>query len=97
MKKGKSIALALLCAASCSASAASYSMLDIGSLGGANVVATGLNNLGQVVGYATTTASQQHAFVTGHGGRGMVDMGALGGTTSAAWAINDAGQVVGSA
>lgn len=97
MKKSKSIGLALLCAASCSASAASYSMLDIGDLGGAGVVATGLNNLGQVVGYATTAASQQHAFVTGYGGRNMVDVGTLGGTTSAAWAINDAGQIVGSA
>lgn len=97
MNTSKSIALALLCAASFSASAASYSVLDIGSLGGADVVATGLNNFGQVVGYATTASSQQHAFVTGHGGRGMVDIGTLGGTTSAAWAINDAGQIVGSA
>lgn len=97
MKTNKSIWLAMLCAASCSASAASYTVLDIGGLGGANVVATGLNNLGQVVGYATTASSQQHAFVTGYGGRNMVDIGTLGGTTSAAWAINDAGQVVGSA
>lgn len=97
MKTSKSIWLAMLCAVSCSASAASYSVLDIGGLGGANVVATGLNNLGQVVGYATTASSQQHAFVTGYDGRGMVDIGTLGGTTSAAWAINDAGQIVGSA
>jgi probable HAF family extracellular repeat protein len=72
-------------------------MQNLGTLGGGSieVSANGINNSGQVVGYAvladnTTT----HAFLWTQAG-GMQDLGTLGGDYSAAYAINDAGEVVG--
>ena len=67
----------------------------IGTLGGNNSYANGINDAGQVVGYSATAGGVQHAFITGPNGMGMRDLGTLGGTDSFAYGINDAGQVVG--
>lgn len=86
-----------LLAASCVAAgahAASYSIIDLGTLGGASY-AMGLNNFGQVVGYSTNSDGLERAFL--YSGGGMTDLGTLGGETSRAYGINDAGQVVGQA
>jgi probable HAF family extracellular repeat protein len=67
---------------------------DLGSLGGANTIAAGLNSMGEVAGAAQTSSGDYHAFATS-GGQ-LLDLGTLGGAASGATAINDSGQVVGS-
>src|SRR5581483_11451846 len=81
--------LALIAAlAGRSALAQSYTVQDLGTLGGASI-AYGVNASGQVVG-----ESGGHAFRY-RDGASMVDLGTLGGSESAAFGINSAGQVVG--
>ena len=56
-------------------------MTDLGTLGGTNSVAYGINASGQVVGYAHTTGNAAaHAFL--YSGSTMTDLGTLGGTYS---------------
>jgi len=73
---------------------ATYSITDIGTLGGESSEAAGVNNLGDVVGAATTTGGASHAFL--YRNHQMVDLGTLpGGSSSYATALNDRGDVVG--
>lgn len=69
-------------------------MVELGTLGGASSWAYGINNSGQVVGYAQIAAGGSHAFLWTTGG-GMVDLGTLGGDGSRAYGINNSGKVVG--
>lgn len=72
-----------------------YQVINLGSLGGEGSAAFGINDAGNVVGWATTTGGQRHAFVYSKGL--MTDLGTLvGGTTSQAYAINDQDVVAGS-
>ena len=73
----------------------SKTVTDIGTLGGPNTNALGVNASGQVVGWSNTAGGATHAFITGPDGMGMRDLGTLGGRDSVALGINDAGQVVG--
>jgi probable HAF family extracellular repeat protein len=67
---------------------------DLGTLGGIASAATGINDLGQVVGNLFPTASGDfHAFLYS-GGR-MTDLGTFGGSSGSATGINDSGQVAG--
>ncbi len=67
---------------------------DLGTLGGKNSQAFGLNEGGQVVGTAQTVSGDKHAFVWNRGK--MRDLGALpNGKYSAAYGINKAGDIVG--
>lgn len=71
-------------------------MRDIGTLGGTNSTAFGINDSGQVAGVSDTIAGfagYDHAFLYSNGR--MQDLGTLGGDYSTASAINDRGQVVG--
>jgi probable HAF family extracellular repeat protein len=72
----------------------SYTVINLGSLGGTVSVPADVNNHGGVVGYSyTANDAAAHAFLYGHGR--MTDLGTLGGTTSGATSINDRGVVVG--
>ncbi|MGD0519249.1 MAG: PEP-CTERM sorting domain-containing protein [Thermoguttaceae bacterium] len=72
---------------------------DLGTLGGTDSHALGINASGQVVGYAYTTGNAAyHAFL--YSGSTMIDLNTLidplsGWTLSDAQAINNAGQIVG--
>jgi len=74
-----------------------FTFTDLGTLGGWNSYAYGINASGQVVGYAQTAGNAaERAFVYSSGG-GMVSLPTLGGNYSYAYGINDSGQVVGKA
>ncbi len=76
--------------------APSYTLIDLGTLGGGWSQAIGVNDTGQVVGYADTTPyrhDNSHAFLYNNGS--MFDLGTLGGYYSCANAINARGEVVG--
>jgi probable HAF family extracellular repeat protein len=70
-------------------------MADLGTLGGSDSYASGINDQGQVIGASSTKNGSQHAFIWQRGT--MTDLGTLGArfTSSSATAINDRGQVVG--
>jgi probable HAF family extracellular repeat protein len=81
-------------------------ILNLGTFGGSESYAWSVNNLGQVVGFASNTtpdqstsnvfafgATQTHAFLW-QSGR-MQDLGTLGGPDSDAFVINESGQITG--
>ena len=74
-------------------------MIGLGTLGGPSSGAAAINDRGQIVGSADTTAKDeygdpiQHAFLWQNGR--MRDLGTLGGPSSGATAVNERGQVVG--
>jgi probable HAF family extracellular repeat protein len=68
---------------------------DIGTLGGSEVLANDLNDVGQIAGLSTNGAGAEHAFVWSAAG-GMLDLGVLpGASESSAVAINNRGVVTG--
>jgi probable HAF family extracellular repeat protein len=71
-------------------------MVDLGTLGGANSYATGINDSGQVVGYSELPGTTiTHTFIWTAAG-GMVDIGSFGKSKSSqGQAINSAGEVAG--
>ncbi len=71
-------------------------MTDLGLLSGRfGGEAYGINDGGQVVGWATTSSGNADAFLYSNGT--MTDLGTLGGNGSEAYGINASGQVVGNA
>lgn len=81
-------------------SASTTTITDLGTLGGNNSIASGINNRGQVVGSSSLGIDLWHP-VLWHRGE-IIDLGTLGSTSaedelSRANAINNKGQVVGAA
>lgn len=70
-----------------------YSVHLLGTLGGTNSSAIGINERGEVVGTADTAAGESHAFLWKDGE--LEDLKTLGGPSSTASAINDRAIVVG--
>ena len=72
-------------------------MSDLGTLGGRHSFGYGINNAGQVTGFAMTITGSGHAFITGSSGQ-LIDLGVLpGGIASIGRGINASGQVTGGA
>lgn len=69
-------------------------IIDLGTLGGPQAGAAGVNGSGQVVGWSNVADGSPHAFR--YSGGALTDLKTLGGRGSYANAINDAGQIVGS-
>jgi len=86
--------LSLLCLAlvATPVHAQTYTIVDLGTLGGPASQAHGMNAQGWVVGESVDENGQDHAFVY-HDGH-MTDLG-LAGSLSAARSVNDAGQIGG--
>src|SRR5205823_218712 len=80
---------------------ATYTVIDLGNLGGGDSVGFGINNNGQVTGTSSTSDSglgyvNTHAFVISPPYTSMVDLGVLGvDSTSGGQGINNFGQVAG--
>jgi probable HAF family extracellular repeat protein len=77
------------------ASAASYRVVDLGTLGGATSAANDINEAGAVVGWSKTASGRVHATIW-RSGR-IIDIGTLGGPNSVATAISNNFAVVGRA
>lgn len=71
----------------------SFTIVDLGTLGGAESAAFCVNDANVVVGWSLTSNGQMHAcrWVNGV----AQDLGTLGGTQARAWGINNAGTIVG--
>ncbi|MGB7924786.1 MAG: FG-GAP-like repeat-containing protein [Pyrinomonadaceae bacterium] len=70
-----------------------YGVTDLGTLGGTESMAYGINESGQIVGYAFNSSQKRRAFLYSNGQ--MRDLGTLGGPQSTAFSINETGQVAG--
>ena len=86
------LALAMISGPACAVQ--QYAMTDLGTLGGSESRAYGVNRFGQVVGSSQISTGDSHAFLYTPG-VGITDLGMLGGNLSKAYAINDAGQIAG--
>ena len=76
------------------ASAVTWTVRDLGTLGGRSSQANAINSAGVIVGVSSVAGSEQpHAFVWKTGA--MTDLGTLAGGQSEATAINDDGIIVG--
>lgn len=69
---------------------AQFSIIDLGTLGGSESAAIGINARGQVVGGSTTASGEGRAFLWEKGT--MIDLGTLGGESSFPYGITRAGR-----
>ncbi len=88
------IGLGLLLSMAALSSAQTYTITDLGTLGGPTSSASSLNSSGQVVGWAELSASLYYHASVWSGGQ-IQDLGVLGVSDSIANGINDSGQIVG--
>jgi probable HAF family extracellular repeat protein len=71
-----------------------YTIRDLGTFGGGEAGALGINELGEVVGFAQLRSGGLRAFLW-RGGQAKRNLGTLGGVESRARAINDRSEVTG--
>jgi probable HAF family extracellular repeat protein len=69
------------------------SITVLSTFGGASSQATGVNDSGEVVGFASLSDGYQNAFA--EIGGAMIDLGTLGGGSSYAYGVNKSGEIVG--
>ncbi|NRR32616.1 hypothetical protein HSX11_20820 [Oxalobacteraceae bacterium] len=94
LKLSVSLALCVLAGGAMpSASAQSYSFIDLSTLGGFMSGAYARSSAGTIVGWSYTANNKHHA--ASWDGQAITDLGTLGGTDSTAVNINKLGQVVG--
>ena len=93
----KRLCLALLCFAATDIRAQfSYTVQDLGTLGGTTSVGTAVNNDEQVTGSSNSEDAGQQAFISGfNGSLPLRNLGTLGGAQSYGQAINSSGRVAG--
>ena len=70
-------------------------LTDLGTLGGSDSLANGINDAGQIIGWSHTSGGESHAVLWENGESAPKDLGILGGNNSTAYEINGAGQIVG--
>jgi probable HAF family extracellular repeat protein len=92
-RTGFSLSVCFLLALSGTAASQTYTITDLGTLGGSSSGARGVNASGQITGYASISTTNSSAFL--YGGTKMTSLGTLGGTTSIGLSINVSGQVAG--
>ena len=94
MRTASLVALSLVLCCVSYAAVPNYTITDLGTLYGIDGYGTGINNLGQAVGYSSNQDGDFRAFLYTPG-KSLKDLGTLGGYTAIAYGINDSGQVVG--
>jgi probable HAF family extracellular repeat protein len=72
---------------------AGVNLIDLGTGGGSSSYATGINELGEIVGFITESDGEPHAFR--YSNHTLTDLNPLDSTNSIAAAVNDLGKVVG--
>jgi probable HAF family extracellular repeat protein len=87
-------AICVICLASAAFAQTRYQISRLPTAQGANSVALGINNKGEVVGYSFL-GEDYHAFLYSPSDQSLTDVGSFGGKINVACAINDAGQVIG--
>ena len=73
-----------------------FSVVDLGTLGGSISSAIAINDRGQVTGYSSLTGDSAVGTFVWTAADGMVELGTLGGNYTVPAAMNNSGQVVGS-
>jgi probable HAF family extracellular repeat protein len=73
----------------------SFTLTDLGTLGGSYSVAYAINDAGYIVGESNLAGDGASRAFSYTPGVGLADLGSLGGTRSVAYALNASGQVVG--
>jgi probable HAF family extracellular repeat protein len=80
-------------AATSAAFAQSYTVTDLGTLGGNSTIARAVNSSGQVTGSSNLNATTGHAFL--YSGGTLTDIGTLGGSNAIGLGINASGEIAG--
>ncbi|HET6861902.1 MAG TPA: DUF3466 family protein [Pyrinomonadaceae bacterium] len=88
-----SASLSFISESSVNAQLRTYTVTDLGTLGGQRSAAFSINNSGQVVGNAETASNESHAFL--YEANTLIDLGTLGGKESYAYSISDSCLIVG--
>ena len=93
MNRLLSFAFSILIAFTGIAFSQTYSVTDLGTLGGKSTIPHAINAQGQITGSSNLSSNVSHAFL--YSGGTMTDLGSLGGTSALGLGINKSGQIAG--